>query len=117
MFVTELRATDFREAKDADGIRFYVNPEITWVSKETVEMYESCGSVEEANLYAPVVRPRKVKVKALGADGMPFELEADGVLARVIQHEYDHLEGILFTDKVAPGAKTMTAEEYRSSSE
>ena len=52
--------------------------------------------------YAKVDRAEKVTVKALDGEGEPYELEADGLLAHCIQHEYDHLEGVLFVDYLSP---------------
>jgi peptide deformylase len=77
-------------------------------------MMESCGSVEHSDLFAPVLRSKTVIVKALWADNIEFDLTADGLLARVIQHEIDHLNGILFTEKISDESKRMTAEEYNN---
>jgi peptide deformylase len=72
-----------------------INPEI--VSREGVEqMEEGCLSVPD--VFELVERAERVKVRALGREGKPFELEADGLLAVCIQHEVDHLDGKLFVD-------------------
>ncbi len=84
---------DISEEKNAP-LRL-VNPEIIWTSG-TEEMDEGCLSVP--GVFEKVERAEKVKVKALGYDGTPFELETDGLLAVCIQHEIDHLEGKLFVD-------------------
>jgi peptide deformylase len=63
-------------------------------------MQEGCLSIPE--YYAEVPRALRVKLKAQGRDGEPYELEADGLLAHCIQHELDHLEGILFVDYLSP---------------
>ncbi|MDR1286410.1 MAG: peptide deformylase [Treponema sp.] len=78
--------------------RVFVNPSIIETSQETAKYEEGCLSVP--GIWADVVRPRTVKVQAWNEKGRPFTLEAGGVLARVILHEYDHLEGILFTDRL-----------------
>lgn len=73
-----------------------INPEFTPIGDEREPMQEGCLSIPE--YYAEVQRALKVHLKALGRDGQPYEMEADGLLAHCIQHEYDHLEGVLFVD-------------------
>ena len=80
--------------------RACIDPEITWRSDETGEVKEGCLSIPE--YYAEVPRALRVKLKAQGRDGEPYELEADGLLAHCIQHELDHLEGVLFVDYLSP---------------
>ena len=75
----------------------FVNPEIVDISKRTTLLEEGCLSTP--NIYGPVARPKTIKVKALNEQGLPFKVRAKGLLARVIQHELDHLEGMLFIDK------------------
>lgn len=77
-----------------------INPEYTPIGEEREPMQEGCLSVPE--YYAEVPRALKVRLKALDRDGKPYELEADGLLAHCIQHEYDHLEGVLFVDYLSP---------------
>ncbi len=74
-----------------------INPEITPFS-DPVEGPEGCLSFPE--IYADVARPGCVRVKALNAKGECIEFECGGLLARAIQHEYDHLQGILFIDRM-----------------
>ena len=76
-------------------------------------IYEGCGSVAYAKLFAPVRRPEKIIIEATDENGNKFRLKADGMLARVIQHEYDHLNGIEFTEKITDMRKIMSSEEYR----
>lgn len=76
-----------------------VNPEITFESDEEVEMEEGCLSIPGVN--ALVKRPKKIVVKYLDRDFEEQEMEVDGWLARVIQHEKDHLDGILFLDHIS----------------
>ena len=82
-----------------------INPEIVWVSDEDNTYEEGCLSVPEH--YAEVVRPKAVKVKYLDRDGNATELETDGLLATVIQHELDHLDGILFVDHLSSLKRNM----------
>ncbi len=85
--------------KAGDSVRrAFINPTVIEASEETGEYEEGCLSIP--GVYHNVVRPRWINVQALAPDGTPFTLRADGLLARVIQHENDHLEGILFVDRV-----------------
>lgn len=90
-----------------EGIIELINPIITEQSKETEIDVEGCLSVPQK--YGEVERPSKVKVKALNREGKEFELEGEGLLARAICHELDHLNGVLFIDKavrfIKPGEK------------
>ncbi len=87
-----------REEGKKDPLVFF-NPEILTVSgKATAE--EGCLSIPD--VWAEVTRPEIITVRALDREGTPFMIEnADDLLARCIQHEYDHLEGVLFTDKIS----------------
>ena len=75
---------------------FFVNPEIIWKSEDKFTYEEGCLSVP--NQFAEIDRPKHCHVKHLDYNGHPQELKADGLLATCIQHEIDHLEGILFID-------------------
>ena len=79
--------------------RYLVNPEITWKSDELFSYEEGCLSVPE--YYDAVERPARVRIKYLGYDGQPVEEEAEGLYAVCIQHEMDHLEGVLFIDHLS----------------
>jgi peptide deformylase len=79
--------------------QFFVNPEIVWASEDLRIYNEGCLSVP--GQYADVARPDKVRVKYLDYDGKGREIEADGLLATVLQHEMDHLDGILFVDHLS----------------
>jgi peptide deformylase len=74
-----------------------VNPEIEWRSKETVAGMEGCLSIP--GVQGKVVRHEKIRVRALNADGKPIVLQPEGWLARIFQHEIDHLDGILILDR------------------
>lgn len=75
-----------------------VNPKITSKSFKKVEMEEGCLSIP--GVFGIVKRPASVTVSSSGMDGKPRKFKATGLLARVIQHELDHLDGILFTSKM-----------------
>lgn len=113
IFVTEPRETPTRPIDQADELRVYINPEITVYSKEEVVIYEGCGSVAKGTLFGPVKRSREITIQAQGEDGTRFELTADGLLSRVIQHEYDHLSGIEFTEKILDYKKMVDLEFYK----
>lgn len=81
-----------------DGPRVFINPELIATSEELVNIEEGCLSVP--NKYEVVSRPATVTVQAFSATGKPFSLSTEGILARVIQHELDHLNGILFIDRI-----------------
>jgi peptide deformylase len=81
-------------------LRVFINPEIVWASEELQVYDEGCLSVP--GVYDGVERPARVKVRALDADGKPFEVNADGLLAVCIQHEMDHLKGKVFVEYLSP---------------
>jgi peptide deformylase len=87
-----------RDGEDRQPL-FIVNPEITWVSDDDQLYEEGCLSLPEQ--YAEVERPAEVKVRYLDRDGNPQELHANGLLAVCLQHEMDHLDGILFVDHIS----------------
>jgi peptide deformylase len=94
-----------------DGIRrAFINPQIIATSAETCEYEEGCLSIPKA--YETIVRPAKVTVQALNENGKPFTLEADGFLARIIQHEYDHLDGFLYIDRGDEETKQRIIETF-----
>ena len=81
-----------------DIIRVFINPEIIQTSQE-LEVYEE-GCLSIPGVWANVVRPSAIIIQAYDIKGKIFKIEVDGVLSRVIQHELDHLNGILFTDRL-----------------
>lgn len=76
-----------------------INPEIEWAGKETESMEEGCLSLP--SVLVDVDRPIHVRVRALDAHGEPIVIEASGLEARVIQHELDHLDGVLILDRTS----------------
>jgi peptide deformylase len=79
--------------------RVFINPEITWRSDETSLYEEGCLSIPD--IHEDVERPARVKVKYLDLDGKPQEADAEGLFATCIQHEVDHLNGVLFIDHIS----------------
>ncbi len=78
---------------------FLANPEITWSSEQRNDYEEGCLSIPD--FYEMVERPSEIKVRYLDRRGEVMELQAGGVLATVLQHEIDHLNGVLFIDYVS----------------
>lgn len=112
IFVTEVRKTKNRKKiKGIDQLRVFINPKISFAGKQAVG-YEGCGSIANSGIFGPVKRSDKVTIKALNEKGIPFVFEAKGFLARVIQHEYDHLQGILCIDKFSDTKKVMGKSEF-----
>ena len=101
LFITEIAG---------DKPRVYVNPEILETSLEQVSYEEGCLSVP--GIEADVVRPQRVRVQAWNEKGRPFTLDAEDLLARVIQHEYDHLNGVLFIDRIDPKKRERLVRQY-----
>jgi peptide deformylase len=77
----------------------FVNPQVLWRSEEKATYEEGCLSIPE--FYEEVERPAKVRVKFLDIDGAEQELEASGLMATCLQHEIDHLDGVLFIDHIS----------------
>lgn len=90
-----------REKWDAErrNPRYFVNPEILWTSDDTCPYEEGCLSIPE--YFDSVERPARCRIKYLGYNGETIEEEADGLYAVCIQHEMDHLNGVLFIDHLS----------------
>lgn len=84
---------------------FMVNPEVIWESEEMSVMQEGCLSIPQQ--FADVERPAQVRVKYLDYDGKQAEMEASGLLSHCVQHEIDHLNGVLFTDYLTSLKRNM----------
>jgi peptide deformylase len=114
VFVTEIREVGLRKGqtrKNIDPLRVFINPRIVSFSKAERSGWEGCGSVASADLSAMVKRPVSLEIEALDRSGKKFKLKAENLLARVIQHEMDHLNGIVFSDK-ADTQTYMSRNEY-----
>jgi peptide deformylase len=79
--------------------RAFINPKILWASEEMAVFEEGCLSVPE--IWDDVERPARIRAEYLDLDGKKVELEADGMLATCLQHEMDHLNGVLFIDHLS----------------
>lgn len=90
---------DLAREDEEPAPRYYVNPKITWSSDELFSYEEGCLSVPE--IYDAIERPARVKLEYLDYNGVAVEEEAEGLFAVCIQHEMDHLEGVLFIDRLS----------------
>jgi peptide deformylase len=99
-----------REEEPKDPL-FLVNPEIVWRTEDERSVYEE-GCLSIPDYYAEVERPAKVRVRYLGYDGKPHEREADGLLATCIQHEVDHLNGVLFIDYLSKLKRDLVVRKF-----
>src|SRR5262245_31975975 len=90
--------------------RVFINPEIVWSSDEKAIYEEGCLSIPE--FYEDVERPVAVKVKYLDLDGKENEVEASGLLATCLQHEIDHLNGVLFIDHISRLKRVRVVKKF-----
>lgn len=102
---------DVSDDKDKPEPLKLVNPEIIWESEDTSVYQEGCLSIPEQ--YADVERPAEVGLRYLDENGKEHEIEADGLLATCIQHELDHLDGILFTDYLSALKRNMIMKKVQ----
>ena len=103
LFITEV---------GGDRPRVFVNPEILETSLEQISYEEGCLSLP--GIEADVLRPQRVRVQAWNEKGRPFTLDAEDMLARVVQHEYDHLNGVLFIDHIDPKKRERLVRQYET---
>ena len=96
---------------EGDKKRVFINPEIVMTSPDLVEYEEGCLSFP--GLYFVVKRPGSLRIQAFNEKGKPFTIEAESLLARVILHENDHLDGKLFIDRITPLKKERALLHYR----
>ena len=94
-----------REEGEEAAPWFMVNPEVIWESQEMSVMQEGCLSIPQQ--FADVERPAQVRVKYLDYNGKQAEMEASGLLSHCVQHEIDHLNGVLFTDYLTSLKRNM----------
>ncbi len=90
---------DLSKKEENHEPQVFINPEITWTSEEKATYEEGCLSIPE--YYEEVERPSQVKVKYLDLEGKEHEIKAEGLLATCLQHEIDHINGVLFIDHIS----------------
>ena len=95
---------------EGDAERVFINPSILETSHNMVKIEEGCLSIP--GVYANVFRSETIKIQAWNEKGRPFTLETGGILARVILHEYDHLEGKLFLDYLPEQKRSKLVAKY-----
>lgn len=100
---------------DDDVRRVFINPQIIKTSEETGPYDEGCLSIPQ--VYETIERPLRVTVQAINEKGKAFTLDADGLLARIIQHENDHLDGVVFIDRGDEGFAKKTEEQFKKRAE
>lgn len=105
VFAVDLSAVDITAS-----VGVFINPEILESSGE-IEYEEGCLSFP--GIYQRLTRPEKVKIRALDEDGNEFEMEAEGLAARAILHEYDHLQGIVFIDHISSLSKALIERKLK----
>lgn len=120
---TEVEAEDDKDDEEAaearrwrdllkdEKPRFFVNPEIIWTADETRNYQEGCLSVP--GFYDDVERPAQCTLRFLDYDGAPQEIDCDGLLATCIQHEMDHLNGIVFLDHLSRLKRQMVIKKLQ----
>ncbi|MGN6109217.1 MAG: peptide deformylase [Kofleriaceae bacterium] len=110
MFIVEPKLAGRAES---DPPVAFLTPEVIWTSDEQQDSEEGCLSFPE--IYLKVKRPLRAKVRAMGLDGEMFELEGEGLLARCLLHENDHLTGKLLVDFVGPLKRQMIKKKLQRS--
>ena len=104
---------DLDQKEGKKNPRAYINPKILWASDEVAVYEEGCLSVPE--IWDDVERPARIKAEYLDRDGKKQLLEADGMLATCLQHEMDHLNGVLFIDHLSRLKKSMAIKKLTKS--
>lgn len=101
---------DTSKDENARQPQVFLDPEIVWASEEKRVYDEGCLSIPE--YYGEVERPDRVRVRFRGLDGETREIEADGLLATCIQHEIDHLDGVLFIDHLSKLKRDRVVKKF-----
>jgi peptide deformylase len=102
---------DTSKKDDEKNPQAFINPEIVWSSDEKNTYEEGCLSIPE--YYEEVERPKQIKVKFTDVHGKTQEIEADGLLATVLQHEIDHLNGVLFIDHISKLKRDRVIKKFQ----
>ena len=117
LITIDVAAKESEEDEEREPTRdpiFLINPEIVWRSEEFSTYEEGCLSIPE--YYAEVERPAKVRFRYLDREGNQHEREAEGLLATVVQHEVDHLDGKLFIDHISKLKRDMVIKKFTKAS-
>ena len=108
-----LRRVLVYQTSDDEPVTALVNPSLTASSEEQETVDEGCLSLGAASVVVPVPRPATITVDALTPDGAQVTVEAEGLEARVIQHELDHLDGVLIIDRTSPEDRRRALGQLR----
>jgi peptide deformylase len=101
---------DLAKKDEPRNPKVYINPELLWASEERAVYEEGCLSIPE--YYEEVERPAQVKVRYTDLDGNAQEIEANGLLATCLQHEIDHLNGVLFIDHISKLKRSRVIKKF-----
>lgn len=107
----QMLVIDLAKEDEPKAPQIYVNPRILWSSEERNVYEEGCLSIPD--YYAEVERPKQVRVSYLDIEGKSHEVEADGLLATCLQHEIDHLNGVLFIDYISRLKREMVVKKFK----
>ena len=102
---------DIEQKDGKKNPKAYINPKILWASEELATFEEGCLSVPE--IWDEVERPAKIRAEYLDRDGKRHEIEAEGLLATCLQHEMDHLDGVLFVDHLSKLKRSMAMKKLQ----
>ncbi len=108
--MNRLITIDVSHDEEAKEPRVFINPEILWKSEDLSVYEEGCLSIPE--YYEEVERPARIRVRYTNLAGEPEELEADGLLATCLQHEIDHLDGVLFIDHISKLKRDRVTKKF-----
>ncbi len=106
-----LLVVDVAKKEETPAPQVFINPEILWAAEERSTYEEGCLSIPE--YYAEVERPASIRVRALDRDGKMREETAEGLLATVLQHEIDHLDGVLFIDHISKLKRDRVIKKFQ----
>ena len=106
-----LLVVDVAKKEEPPQPQAFVNPEIVWSSEERSTYEEGCLSIPE--YYAEVERPSRVRARFLDREGRPAEVLAEGLFATVLQHEVDHLNGVLFIDYISKLKRDRVIKKFQ----
>ena len=111
IIVVDLRRSDSDDEDEEFERVALVNPVVTWSSDETAKQSEGCLSIP--GLEETVQRPEEVRVEGRDPEGNEIIIETDGLFGRALQHEIDHLNGVLFVDRVSPLKRRMLMKKWK----
>lgn len=107
----QLIVMDLAGENETPKPQVFINPKVTPLTEELSPYQEGCLSIPE--VYDTIERPKRVKIDALDKDGQAFSIDADGLLAVCIQHEMDHLNGVLFVDYLSSLKQNRAREKVK----